>query len=115
MDDESPVRIRPIWLLGGGALLAVLGLCALVSILVMVGLIWYSNQITVGAREATAILYQRQTAQAFQQVDRQTHEQQGIGLGLTLAHRLFDVHGGELQLKSVVGKGTRALVRLPVA
>jgi signal transduction histidine kinase len=56
-----------------------------------------------------------QAMQAFQQLDRETHEQQGIGLGLTLAHRLLAIHGGELQLNSVVGKGTQALVKLPAA
>lgn len=72
MDDRSPIQIRPIWLIGGGAALVVLGICALISVAVMVGLIWYSNQITDRAVEATAILYQRQTAQAVPPSPRAT-------------------------------------------
>ncbi len=51
----------------------------------------------------------------FEQIDRQTQEQQGMGLGLGLAHQLIVVHGGSLNLQSVPGKGTQALVALPVA
>jgi two-component system sensor histidine kinase/response regulator len=49
----------------------------------------------------------------FHQIDRQHREQQGMGLGLPLAHRIIDAHGGTLELKSVVGKGTQVGVALP--
>lgn len=52
--------------------------------------------------------------ESFQQIDRETREQQGIGLGLGLAHHLIEAHGGMLDLKSVKGKGTQAIVSLPV-
>ena len=51
----------------------------------------------------------------FEQIDRQTQEQQGLGLGLGLAHQLITVHGGSLNLQSVPGKGTQAIVALPMA
>ncbi len=38
----------------------------------------------------------------------------GTGLGLSLARRIVDSHGGQIDVTSVVGKGTEFLVRLPV-
>jgi signal transduction histidine kinase len=37
----------------------------------------------------------------------------GTGLGLPLARRLAEAHGGSLELTSAVGRGTVAVVRLP--
>ncbi len=37
----------------------------------------------------------------------------GLGLGLTLARRIIEAHGGTLNLESVVGKGTCCRIRLP--
>jgi two-component system sensor histidine kinase/response regulator len=53
--------------------------------------------------------------EAFQQIDREHHEQQGIGMGLTLAHRIITAHGGSLNLRSVTNKGTQVIVNLPLA
>jgi signal transduction histidine kinase len=49
----------------------------------------------------------------FKQIDRTTHEQQGMGLGLPLARRLIEVHQGTLSLSSVVGRGTQVVIELP--
>jgi signal transduction histidine kinase len=50
----------------------------------------------------------------FRQVNRETNEQQGFGLGLPLARRIIEAHEGLLRLKSVVGKGTQVTVSVPV-
>ena len=50
----------------------------------------------------------------YYQVDRRRHEQQGIGLGLTLARGIIQAHGGDLELCSTLGVGTRATIRLPI-
>lgn len=50
----------------------------------------------------------------FSQLDRDTNEQQGMGMGLALAQRIIEVHGGTLDILSIVGKGTQVTVSLPV-
>ncbi|MBV9015991.1 MAG: hypothetical protein JO058_10075 [Alphaproteobacteria bacterium] len=54
--------------------------------------------------------------QPFSQVDnRLARSHEGSGLGLPLAERLAEVHGGSLQIDSEKGHGTRVIVRLPQA
>ena len=50
---------------------------------------------------------------AYMQFDRKLHEQQGLGLGLTIARRLTELHGGTLAIQSQKGEGTTVQVRLP--
>jgi len=38
----------------------------------------------------------------------------GTGLGLPIARRIVGAHGGQIDVESVVGEGTRVLIRLPV-
>lgn len=52
---------------------------------------------------------------AFMQFDRKTHEQQGLGLGLTIARRLAEIHGGTLTVQSELGSGTTVTVKFPTA
>jgi len=51
----------------------------------------------------------------FAQVGRDFAEQQGMGMGLPLASQLVAIHGGSLDVRSVVGKGTQVIITLPVA
>ncbi|MDA8234506.1 MAG: PAS domain S-box protein [Clostridia bacterium] len=39
----------------------------------------------------------------------------GTGLGLTVAHRIVETHGGHIQVESIVGKGSKFSVILPVS
>ncbi len=52
--------------------------------------------------------------QKFQQVNRESQEQQGVGLGLPLAINIIEAHGGNLEIKSSVGKGTQVVIDLPL-
>jgi signal transduction histidine kinase len=52
---------------------------------------------------------------AYMQFDRRLFEQQGSGLGLTLARRLAELYGGELYIDSVEDHGTTVRVLLPEA
>jgi signal transduction histidine kinase len=44
-----------------------------------------------------------------------TTKREGTGLGLSVCHNIIQRHEGEIDLQSVVGKGTVAYIRLPIA
>ena len=52
---------------------------------------------------------------AYVQFNRTVYEQQGSGLGLTVAKQLIEMHGGTLSIQSDFGHGTTVTVRLPLA
>ena len=57
-----------------------------------------------------------QAIQPFRQVNASVAQRtEGTGLGLPIAYRLTELHGGRLMLESQPGVGTTAVVRFPVA
>lgn len=50
----------------------------------------------------------------FTQIDRYYYEQQGLGLGLSLARESARLHGGDCTIQSQVGRGTQVTVALPL-
>lgn len=50
---------------------------------------------------------------AYMQFDRRMQEQQGLGLGLTIAGRLVGLHGGTLSIESKKGEGAIITAKLP--
>lgn len=52
---------------------------------------------------------------AYMQFDRKLHEQQGLGLGLTIAKRLVEVHGGTFSIASDKAAGTVITAKFPKA
>ncbi len=43
-----------------------------------------------------------------------TTKEKGVGLGLPIAHRIIEAHGGQLKVESKVGFGTKVTILLPV-
>jgi two-component system, sensor histidine kinase and response regulator len=52
---------------------------------------------------------------AYMQFERKLYEQQGMGLGLIVAKRLAELHGGDLTIISEPERGTTVHVRLEIA
>ncbi len=50
---------------------------------------------------------------AYVQFNRKLYEQQGLGLGLVIAQRLIEMHGGTLDIQSTLGEGTTMTITLP--
>lgn len=50
----------------------------------------------------------------YMQFDRYLQEQQGLGLGFTLARRLIQLHRGKLYIESTLGEGTTVTVQFPL-
>jgi signal transduction histidine kinase len=42
-----------------------------------------------------------------------TTKEKGVGLGLPIAHRIIEAHGGQLKIESRVGSGTKVIITLP--
>ncbi len=53
------------------------------------------------------------TLGAYMQIGRKLNEQQGSGLGFSIARRLVELHGGELTVESVPNQQTTVTIRLP--
>ncbi|MEB3886104.1 response regulator [Lyngbya sp. CCY1209] len=52
---------------------------------------------------------------AHMQFERKLYEQQGSGLGLSIAKRIVELHGGELAIESQLDEGTTVWAKLPLA
>lgn len=50
---------------------------------------------------------------AYMQFERKMNEQQGLGLGLTIAKRLVELHGGALSIEGKKGEGATVVAKLP--
>lgn len=60
-EETSTTRLKSVWLLGGGAALGVLAICALMSLVVAVGIVWLTVGRSNNAERATQVAMQRET------------------------------------------------------
>jgi two-component system sensor kinase FixL len=44
-----------------------------------------------------------------------TTKTRGVGLGMTIARRIVEAHGGTLTVDSTVGQGTRFQITIPIS
>ena len=58
---------------------------------------------------------QIQNIGGFVQFDRDQHEQQGLGMGLSIVKRLLEIHQGRFFIESELDKGTQVRVELPLS
>jgi len=75
------------------------------------GLVWMSlMDQTAGLTRQDLIRLQKD----FPQIETVNEDQHGIGIGLSVAQRIIEIHGGSFQLGSVLGKGTQVICGLPM-
>ncbi|WP_017315858.1 hybrid sensor histidine kinase/response regulator [Mastigocladopsis repens] len=74
-----------------------------------------SNLLTISVTDHGRGMTAAQIAElgAYRQFERQLYEQQGSGLGLIIAKRTAELHGGELTIHSKLGEKTVVQVVLP--
>ena len=74
-----------------------------------------SNQLIISLTDHGRGMTAAQIAElgGYRQFDRQLYEQQGLGLGLIIAKRMTELHGGELSIQSQLGEKTVVQVMLP--
>ncbi|GAB1420158.1 hybrid sensor histidine kinase/response regulator [Anaerolineales bacterium] len=56
----------------------------------------------------------QEAVKEFTQINREIHEQQGLGLGLTIVDRLIKIHGADLYIGSEPKLGTQVVIGLKV-
>jgi len=69
--------------------------------------------LTVGDRGRGMTVDQLASLGAYMQFERAFYEQQGSGLGVAIAKRLVELHGGTLAIDSIPGQKTTVQVMLP--
>ena len=74
-----------------------------------------SSEVVVADRGRGMTAEQIASVGGYMQFERKMYEQQGSGLGLIIAKRLLEIHGGSLAIESEVGSGTTVIARVPSA
>ncbi|NDJ33904.1 MAG: hybrid sensor histidine kinase/response regulator [Chloroflexi bacterium] len=76
------------------------------------------DQVRISVTDNGSGLTEEQLKLAFEplmQINRQSLEQQGLGLGLSITRSIVEVHGGHVEAESEPGRGSTFTVVLPTA
>ena len=76
----------------------------------------WNNQLTLSVADTGKGMTAEETQKIFQAFTRLKSAQgiEGTGLGLSITHELINLLGGNIQVESVVGKGSKFTVILPI-
>ena len=77
----------------------------------------WTSEVTIRVRDSGSGISPDEVNRIFERFYRGSGslEQEGFGLGLSIARRMVDVMGGEIGVESVEGKGSTFWVRLRAA
>ena len=78
---------------------------------------WHHDQLVIEIKDCGRGMTSEQIANlgAYMQFDRRIYEQQGTGLGLTIAKRLVEFYGGIMSIESTPVTGTTIYLTFPVS
>jgi len=85
---------------------------------VLVSASYLDNQVTIRVRDNGPGITAEETKHIFDEFYRgekvKAPGQKGLGLGLSMAKRIVEYHGGSIDLETTVGKGSEFIIRLLV-
>ncbi len=81
---------------------------------IFIGTRFINNEVIVSIRDTGCGMTPDVQKQLFNPFFTTKDVGSGTGLGLSISHGIIEEHGGRIQVQSVVGKGSRFIVRLPI-
>lgn len=73
-----------------------------------------NNEVVVSIRDTGCGMTDEVKKQLFNPFFTTKAVGKGTGLGMSISHGIIEEHGGRIQVQSVVGKGSRFIIRLPL-
>lgn len=84
---------------------------------ISVALVWQAEQVKLTVRDTGIGISEEELPRLFERFHRVPEAQgrtfEGSGIGLSLVQELVKLHGGQIQVDSTIGQGTRFVVSIP--